>query len=62
MGKGEVCTGFWWGILEEREQLGDSDVDDKIMLRWIFCEKGVQLWTGSNRLKIGTGGGHLRMW
>jgi len=33
MGKGEVCTGFWWGNLEEREQWGDPDVDDKIMLR-----------------------------
>jgi len=26
-GRGEVCTGFWWG---------DPDIDGRIILRWIF--------------------------
>jgi hypothetical protein len=34
-GKGEVHTGFWWGDLKEREQLGDPGVDGRI-LTWIF--------------------------
>jgi hypothetical protein len=37
MGKrGEAYTGFWWGNLKERDNLGDPDVDGRIILRWIF--------------------------
>jgi hypothetical protein len=32
-GRGEVCTGFWWGSLRERDQWGDPDVDGRIILR-----------------------------
>jgi hypothetical protein len=32
----EVCTGFWWGNLRERDHLGDPDVDGRIILRLIF--------------------------
>jgi hypothetical protein len=35
-GRGEVCIGFWWGNLRERDHWGDPDVDGRIMLRWIF--------------------------
>jgi hypothetical protein len=35
-GREEVCTGFWWGNLRERDQWGDSDEDGMIILRWIF--------------------------
>jgi hypothetical protein len=40
MGRGEVCTGFWWGSLSEGDHWGDPDVDGRIILRWIFrkCE------------------------
>jgi len=31
-GRGEGCTGFWWGNLMER----DPDADGRIILRWIF--------------------------
>ena len=34
--KGEVYTGFWWGNLSERGHLEDPDVDERIILRWIF--------------------------
>ena len=57
--EGEVCTGFWWGTLKERDLWGDQDVDGRIILRWIFrkwggcgdwmemagaCEYGNELW------------------
>ena len=34
-GKGEGCTGFWWGNLRERDHWGDPDADGGIILRWI---------------------------
>jgi len=58
-GRGEGCTGFWWGNLRERDHWGDPDVDGRIILRWIFrkCEGVVR--TGWSWLRIETGGGHL---
>jgi hypothetical protein len=41
-GRGEVCTGFWWGNLGERAHWGDPDVDGRIILRWIF--RKWELW------------------
>ena len=35
-GRGEACTGFWWGNLRERDHLGEPGADGKITLRWIF--------------------------
>ena len=32
MGKGEVCTRFWWGNLRESDYWGDQDVDGSIIL------------------------------
>jgi hypothetical protein len=58
-GRGEVCTGFWWGNLRERDQWGDLDVDRKIILRWIFRKWEGVVWTGWSWLGIGTGGGHM---
>ena len=36
MGRGEGCTGFWWGNLRERDHWGGPDADGRIILRWIF--------------------------
>jgi hypothetical protein len=36
MGKGEVCTGFWWGNLRERDRWGEPGVDGRIILEYIF--------------------------
>jgi len=32
----EMCTGFWWGNLKERDQLEDLTVDGRMMLNWIL--------------------------
>jgi len=39
--------------------LGEPGIDGRIILRWTFREWDVGLWTGSNWLRIGTGGKHL---
>jgi hypothetical protein len=36
MGRGEICTVFWWGKLRERDHWRDPGVNGRIMLRWIF--------------------------
>jgi hypothetical protein len=42
----ELCAGFWWGNLRER---------DNLKRKW-----DVGVWTGFIWLRIGTGGGHNR--
>ena len=39
-GRGELCTGFWWGNLRERNHWGDPDVDGRIILRLNLQEVG----------------------
>jgi hypothetical protein len=34
--KEEVYTGFHWGKPRERDHLEDPDIEEKIILRWIF--------------------------
>ena len=43
----------------KRDHMGDSGVDERVLLRWIFRKWDVRVWTGSSWLRIGTGGGHL---
>jgi hypothetical protein len=58
-GRGEVCTGFWWGSLREGDHWGDPDVDGTIILRGIFRKWEGVVGTGWSGLRIGTGCGHL---
>jgi hypothetical protein len=58
-GRGEVYTGFWWGILRERDRLEDPSIDGRIILSWIFRKWDVAAWTVFIWFRIGTGGGHL---
>jgi len=45
--------------VRERDHLGDTGVDGRIILGWIFRKWDVGSWTGSSWLRIGTGGRHL---
>jgi len=42
MGRGDLCTGFWWVNLRHRDRLEDTNLYGRIILRWIFRE-----WNGS---------------
>jgi hypothetical protein len=49
-GEGEASTGIWWGNLKERGHWGDSSLDGRIILRWIFRKWDVGYgmeWVGS---------------
>jgi len=59
VGEGRGVPGFWWGNLMERDHWGDSDVDGRIILRWIFRKWEGVVGIGWSWLRIGTGGGHL---
>jgi hypothetical protein len=61
MGRGEACTGFWWGNLRERDNWEDPGVDGRIILRRIFRKWHVGVWTGLSWLRTETVGGYLRM-
>jgi hypothetical protein len=47
------------GKPKEKTHLGDTGIDGRIILRWFLRKWDVGVWTRSNCLKIGTGGGHL---
>jgi hypothetical protein len=37
---------FWWGKLRERDHLGDTHIDGRIILRWTFRKLEVVVGTG----------------
>jgi len=32
-GRGEACTGLWWGNLKEIDHMEDPGIDERIILR-----------------------------
>jgi hypothetical protein len=51
-----VHRGFWWGDLRDGDHLGDSGIDESIILKWLLKKWG-GAWTGLSWLRIGTGAG-----
>jgi hypothetical protein len=45
--------------LRERDKWGDPDVDERIILRWIFRKWDLGVWTGSSWLRVETVDEHL---
>jgi hypothetical protein len=56
---GELCIGFWWGNLRERDQWGDPGVVGRIILRRIVRKWDARIWTGLGWLRIEACGGRL---
>ena len=52
-------SGFWWGNLRERDYLDGTDVDERIILRWILRKWDGGAGTGLIWVRIGTGGRHV---
>jgi hypothetical protein len=59
MGRGELCTGCWWGSLRKGDHWGDPDADGRMILREIFWKWEEIVRIGWNGLRIGKVGGHL---
>ena len=59
MGTGKVYTVFCCGYLKVRDNLGDTDVDSKIMIRWNFRMWVVGTCTGSSFVRIQRIGGNM---
>jgi len=45
--------------LREKDHLEDPGIDERIILRWILGKCDVGMWTGSNWVRLRTGGGRL---
>jgi hypothetical protein len=59
MGERRGIYSFFWVYLGERNNLGDTGVDGRIIIRCIFRKWYVGIWTGSSWFRIGAGGMHF---
>jgi hypothetical protein len=55
----EVCTGFGWGGMRERDHWEGRDVDGRLIIRWIFMKWEGVVGTGWSWIRIGIVGGQL---
>ena len=50
----EMHTGFWWGKVRERENLENTGVDERVIIKWILRKSIEKMWTGLIWLRLGT--------
>ena len=50
---------FWWGILKEKDILGDVCVNGRLVSEWTSKKFDERMWTGLIWHRIRTGGGLL---
>jgi len=62
MGDRGGALGLWREDLKERAHLEDRRVDGTMILQWIFKKWDEKAWTGLIWIRIGSGGGRLRVW
>ena len=55
-GRRQMHKGFWWGTLKERDHEGDTGVDGRIRLKWIFNKYDERAWAGLKWIRIRTSG------
>jgi len=61
-GRQERCIqSFGWGDLMVSDHMEEVDVDGRIKLKWVCKRWKGEAWSGSSWLRIGLGGGRLRM-
>jgi len=53
--------GVKWGDLKDRDHLEDQGADGKIILKWMLRNWCRDTWNGLLWVRIGIGGGYLRM-
>ena len=56
LGTAEMCTGFWWGKLRERDHWGEPDVDARPILLWLLQKERGRARMGLIWLRIQTVG------
>jgi hypothetical protein len=57
----ETCTGFWWEILKEKDNLKDHGVDGRMGSKLTLGRLFGGVWSGFSWLRIGTVGGRVCM-
>jgi hypothetical protein len=57
--RGEMCTGFWWEILKEKDHSEYQGVDGRMGSKGTLGRLVGGVWSGSTWLRIGTVGSLL---
>jgi hypothetical protein len=57
--RGEKCTGYWWEIPKEKDNLKDQGVNGRVGSKWTLGRLVGKVWIEFTWLRIETVGGPL---